>query len=204
MEYHCLIGFKMLTVCSPCWPTSTSARNNGSSTTDLLLCSQSLFCALDTLKIGVYPSSSGQEKQMTNLSRVDKRPHMETEEIKMAGKHRKGNQYAEVGKHLGMNAKHPHLGSKPSVNTDGYFSLQQLNEAVPLGVSHVITHEHRVLRAQSFPDLAPFTAVQQSTAPAVIPHFYHFLLSSNVWSLLHSQTTGRERSCSYKCAELPS
>lgn len=126
------------------------------------------------------------------------------QEIKMAGKHRKGNQYAEVGKHLGMNAKHPHLGSKPSVNTDGYFSSQQLNEAVPLGVSHVITHEHRVLRAQSFPDLAPFTAVQQSTPPAVIPHFYHFLLSSNVWSLLHSQTTGRERSCSYKCADLPS
>lgn len=45
----------------------------------------------------------GQEKQMTDLSRVDKGSHMEKEEIKMAGKHRKGNQYAEVGEHLGVN-----------------------------------------------------------------------------------------------------
>lgn len=47
---------------------------------------------------------------------------MEIEEIKMAGKHRKRNQYVEVGEHPGMNAKHPQLGLKMSVNTDGYFS----------------------------------------------------------------------------------
>lgn len=63
----------------------------------------------------------------------------------------------------------PQLGSKMSVNTDGYFSL---NGAVPLGVPHVITCEHTVLWAQSYPDLTSFRGVQQSPAPAVISHFY--------------------------------
>lgn len=75
-------------------------------------------------KLAYFPLLDGQEKQMTDLSRVDKRSQREIEEIKMDRKHRKGNQYAEVGEHLGMKAKHPQLGSKMGINTDGYFSLQ--------------------------------------------------------------------------------
>lgn len=71
-------------------------------------------------KLAYIPLLDGQEKQMTDLSTMDKRSHMEIEEIKMAGKHRKGNQYTEVGEHLGVGVKHPQLGSKMS----GYFSLQ--------------------------------------------------------------------------------
>ena len=140
---------------------------------------------------------------MTGCSRVDNRSSLETEEIKTSGEHGKENQHVEVGEHLGMNERHPQLGSKKHVNTEGYFSLQQLNGAAPLGVPHVITHELPVLWAQSYQDLVSYRGVQQSTAPAAIPYLYHCFPSSNSCSLSYPQTAGRERSCSYECAGWP-
>lgn len=57
---------------------------------------------------------------MTGFSRVDNRSRLEIKGIKTGGEHGQENQHAEVGEHPGMNEKHPQLGSKMGVNTEGY------------------------------------------------------------------------------------
>lgn len=105
-----------------------------------------------------------------------------------------------MGEHLGMNEKHPQLGSKMGVNTEGHFSPQQLNGAAPSEVPSVTSHELPVLGAQSSRDLVYYKGAQQSAAPAAIPFLYHFFPSSNACSLSCPQTAGRERSWSYERA----
>lgn len=111
---------------------------------------------------------------MTGFSRVENRSSLEIEEIKTDGDHGKENQQAEVGEHLGMNEKHSRLGSKMSVNTEGYFSSQQLNGAAPLGLPCVITHELPVLWAHSYQDLVSYEVSsnrQLSCHPVSLPLF---------------------------------
>lgn len=96
---------------------------------------------------------------MTGFSRVDNRFSLEIKGVRTDGEHGKENQHAEVGVHLGMNGKHPQLGSKTGVNTEGDFSLQQLKGAAPLGVPHVITHELPVLWAQSYQDVVSYRGI---------------------------------------------
>lgn len=87
---------------------------------------------------------------MTGFSRVNNWYSLEIKGVKTDEEHGQENQHAEVGEHLGMNEKHPPLGSKMGVNTEGYFSLQQLNGAAPSGVPSVTTHKLLVLWAQSY------------------------------------------------------
>lgn len=132
------------------------------------------------------------------------RSSLEIEEIKTDGDHGKENQHAEVGEHLGMNEKHSQLGSKMSVDTEGYFLSQQLNGAAPLGLPCVITHELPVLWAQSYQDLVSYevSSNRQLQLPSRIlttfpPPATLALCNTN------PQTAGRERSCSSGCAGWP-
>lgn len=123
---------------------------------------------------------------MTGFSRVENRSSLEIEEIKTDGDHGKENQHAEVGEHLGMNEKHSQLGSKMSVNTEGYVLSQQLNGAAPLGLPCVVTHElqccgHRVIKTW-FPTRCP--AIDSSSCHPVSSPL--FLLQQHILSTLQT------------------